>query len=96
MIRDFEIEVERLDRHLTILRLIIGQEPIGIARLSDETGVPQHKVRYSLRLLENEDLIEPTSEGAVTTEETGAFLENHRGKINEIIDRINQMRLDLD
>jgi predicted transcriptional regulator len=32
------------------------------------TGYPQHMIRYSLRILEQERLIEPSSRGAVVTE----------------------------
>lgn len=92
MIHDFESEIERLNRHLSILRRIIEKEPIGIVRLSNETGFAHHKVRYSLRLLENENLIEPSSNGAITTEKTATFLESHQGKIDEIINQIEKMR----
>ena len=47
--------------------MVIENEPIGIVKMSNETGYPHHKVRYSLRVLEEENLIEPSSQGAITT-----------------------------
>ena len=40
----------------------------GIIKLSELTKHPQHMVRYSLRILEQEGLIEPSPHGAVTTD----------------------------
>ena len=61
-----------MKRHIILLKAIRDQQPIGIIRLSETLSVPQHKVRYSLRLLEQEGLISPSAEGAVTT---GKFVE---------------------
>ena len=69
-----EFEMYLLQRHITMLKTIIENEPIGIIRLSEQLNYPQHKVRYSLRILEQEGLIEPSLEGAVTTDELNKFL----------------------
>lgn len=52
VISRLEEEVDVLDRHLHILKTVIANEPIGIAKMSTELGYPHHKVRYSLRILE--------------------------------------------
>ncbi|MEA2053940.1 MAG: hypothetical protein U9O96_02305 [Candidatus Thermoplasmatota archaeon] len=41
-----------LERHIKMLKLIVNEEPIGIIKLSENTGLPEHKVRYSPRVLE--------------------------------------------
>jgi len=41
---------------------------MGIAEFSEIAGYPKHKIRYSLQVLEQEGLIEPSTQGAVTTE----------------------------
>ncbi len=69
-----EAELELLQRHVQILKRIYEQQPIGIIRLSETLDVPQHKVRYSLRLLEQEGLITPSVDGAVISEELHAYL----------------------
>ena len=62
-----ENELDILKRHIDILNILQEQQPIGIIKISESTGYPQHMVRYSLRILEQEGLIEPSSRGAVTT-----------------------------
>jgi len=69
-------ELEMLKRHLIILKYVVENEPIGILKLAEETGIPSHKVRYSLRVLEQEGLIAASAPGAVTTERTETFLED--------------------
>lgn len=77
-----------LGRHLEVFRRVVRDAPIGIVKISNETGHPHHKVRYSLRLLEEEALIEPTSQGAVPTEQADDFLSNHGDFIDDVIDRL--------
>jgi len=77
-------EIEVIGRHLRILKIIVEEGPIGIIRLSEITGLPPHKVRYSLRVLEENGLIKPSSNGAVTTEKTEEFINNFRNILNEL------------
>jgi len=67
-------ELEMLRRHLIILKHVVESEPIGILKLAEETRIPSHKVRYSLRVLEHEGLIAASAPGAVTTDQTRLFL----------------------
>ncbi len=83
-----------LERHLQVLKMVIENEPIGIVKMSNETGYPHHKVRYSLRVLEEENLIEPSSQGAITTDRTLEFVEELDGKIDEIVEKMNGMKID--
>jgi predicted transcriptional regulator len=62
--------------------------------MSNETGYPHHKVRYSLRVLEEENLIEPSSQGAITTERTGDFVDELDGKLDEIVDKLESMKIE--
>lgn len=62
-----ESEVNLLERHVEMLKTIKNNQPIGIIRLAELLGHPQHKVRYSLRILEQEGLILPSPDGAITT-----------------------------
>ncbi|UIO99299.1 hypothetical protein Hbl1158_12275 [Halobaculum sp. CBA1158] len=94
MIDRLEKEVDMLERHLQVLRMVIESEPIGIVKMSNETGYPHHKVRYSLRVLEEENLIEPSSQGAITTERTAEFVDELDEKLDEIVDKIGGMRIE--
>ncbi|UCG68845.1 MAG: hypothetical protein JSV09_13775 [Thermoplasmata archaeon] len=71
---NIEFELDLLQRHMTMLKAIIENEPVGIIRLSEMLDCPQHKVRYSLRILEQEGLIKPSLEGAITTDKITDFL----------------------
>ena len=94
MIDRLEKEVDMLERHLQVLRMVIANEPIGIVKMSNETGYPHHKVRYSLRVLEEEDLIEPSSQGAITTEATGPFVTDLDSKIDAIGGKLEEMKIE--
>jgi len=94
MIDRLEKEVDMLERHLQVLQMVIESEPIGIVKMSNETGYPHHKVRYSLRVLEEENLIEPSSQGAITTEDTQEFVDDLDDKLDETIDKLDGMKLE--
>jgi predicted transcriptional regulator len=78
-------EMEMLGRHLIILKCVVENEPIGIIKLAEETKIPSHKVRYSLRVLEHEGLIAASSPGAVTTEHTRPFLNQLDTMIEKLV-----------
>ena len=66
-----ETELDILKRHVYVLKTLQKNQPMGIIKLSELTEYPQHMVRYSLRILEQDGLIEPSPQGAVTTEDVG-------------------------
>lgn len=79
-----EDQIEKEGRDLSILEAVIESGPIGIVRLAEETGVPKHKVRYSLRMLEDDELVEPTPQGAVPVDN----IDERVAAINDGIDRL--------
>ncbi len=93
MIDRLEKEVDMLERHLQVLRMVIESEPIGIVKMSNETGYPHHKVRYSLRVLEEESLIEPSSQGAITTDHTQEFVDELDDKVDSIVEKLTGMKI---
>lgn len=92
VISRLEEEVEVLDRHLHVLKTVIANEPIGIAKMSTKLGYPRHKVRYSLRMLEEAEFIEPTDLGAVTTDQAELFVETLTEDIDASIDKLDSMK----
>ena len=58
--------------------------PIGIMKLSIETGMPDHLVRYSLRVLEQQGLIEPSTQGAVATKSANEAYSGFREELEKI------------
>jgi predicted transcriptional regulator len=87
-----EAEIELLQRHVQMLKAIMDNEPIGIIRLSEMLQHPQHKVRYSLRILEQENLIEPSPDGAVTTEKIQDFLDHLKETLDTMSSTVNELR----
>ena len=86
-------EVDMLDRHLEVLQLVVNNRPIGIVKMSDELGYDHHEIRYSLRILEEANLIEPTQQGAITTDKTESFIENLDEQINDVRTRLAAMKI---
>jgi len=87
-----ELELELLQRHVEILKAVKDHEPIGIIRLSEITGHPQHKVRYSLRILEQEGLIEPSAQGAVVTARIAEFIPHLRNILHMMQDTVAELK----
>ena len=86
-----ETEFDILNRHVNVLKTLQENQPMGIIKLSELTGYPQHMVRYSLRILEQDGLIEPSPQGAVTTDEihkTMELMKDTLSKINKTVDEI--------
>ncbi|HTY91025.1 MAG TPA: hypothetical protein VMC84_07610 [Methanocella sp.] len=92
LISKIELELEMLERHLLILKEVIREEPIGIMKLAETTGLPKHKVRYSLRVLEHEGLIGPSMHGAVTTEKTKQFVQTLSGRIDSLEKKVEEIK----
>jgi predicted transcriptional regulator len=92
MLSRIEDEIELLERHIRILRLVIKNEPIGIIKLSEMSGMPQHKIRYSLRILEQSKMIKPSQRGAVTTEKAKTFLKTLNKKIDSLNKRMGELK----
>jgi len=63
-----EKELDLLSRHLEVMTTVKEHGPIGIIKLSQMTGQPQHMIRYSLRTLERDGIIEPSPNGAIVTD----------------------------
>lgn len=92
MIDRLQKEVDMVERHLQVLRLVVENEPMGIVKLSEETGFPHHKVRYSLRVLEEESLIEPSNRGALTTDQTRLFIDGLADDLEELADQLQSLK----
>jgi predicted transcriptional regulator len=84
-------QVEKESRDMSILDAVIDNGPIGIVRLAEETGIPEHKVRYSLRMLENDGLVEPTPQGAVPADDIAERVADINGGIDQLIERLEEL-----
>ncbi len=94
-------EINLLHRHIRILVEIMrdekkkereGQTPgIGIMKLSKNLNIPDHKVRYSLRVLEHEGLIVPTAHGAVSTPKARESMEEIKKSLKILSQKISDL-----
>ncbi|QLH82855.1 winged helix-turn-helix transcriptional regulator [Halosimplex pelagicum] len=91
MVERLTKQVEKEERDLQILEAVIESGPIGIVRLSEETDVPEHKVRYSLRMLEDDELIEPTPNGAIPADGLGERVAEMNDGIDDLIARLEAL-----
>lgn len=96
MLDRLEKEIEMVDRHLEVLEAVMDDGPIGIVNLSERTDLPRHKIRYSLRVLEENGLIEPTNSGARTTDETEEFVSEMEDDVSELVDVLRNLKFDDD
>lgn len=88
LFREIKTDLETVRRHLSIIQTLLREQPVGIIKISHETGIPEHKIRYSLRVLEKEGLILPSREGAILTPE---FIDNKEKIADEAKELAEQM-----
>jgi predicted transcriptional regulator len=91
-----ETEMDILKRHIHILKTVKKHQPMGIIKLSELTNYPQHMVRYSLRILEQDGLIEPSSQGAITTDKVSKTMINLKKILSEIGKTAEEIKKALD
>ena len=85
-------EIDLIGRHIEMLKVTKEMQPIGIIRLSEVLGIPKHKVRYSLRLLEKEGLIIATNEGAMVSDGYEEFINSAAAHLEDLILYINKIK----
>jgi len=50
---NIKAEIAICSRHIDVLYAVLTHQPIGIIKLAQYLKLPQHQIRYSLRILEN-------------------------------------------
>ena len=84
MFERVENEVAILERHFRVLEAVAEHEPVGPITVSNRVAYPQHKVRYSLRVLESEGLAESTASGFTTTDRVPGFRDRFDWQLDDI------------
>lgn len=85
-------ELGLLSRHIDVLRTVKEHGPIGIIRLSQMTGQPQHMIRYSLRTLEKDGIITPSPHGAVVTDRVHETLGTLESTLDEFTIKVQDIK----
>jgi predicted transcriptional regulator len=90
-----EKELELLSRHLDILKTVKENGPIGIIKLSQMTGQPQHMIRYSLRTLEKDGIIIPSPQGAIVTDKIHETLGTIESTLEDFTTKLQSLKKQL-
>ena len=85
-------ELILVERQIRMLRIAKENQPIGIIRLSELMNLPNHKVRYTLRLLERDGLVIATADGAVVTDRYEEFLDEVGRDLKELTETMDRIR----
>jgi predicted transcriptional regulator len=92
MLEKLDHEIDLLGRHLEVVRVVVEHQPIGIMKLADVLGLPYHRVRYSLRVLEQQGYIRASPAGAVATPRAEQVLRDLDNEIDGLIERLEAMK----
>jgi predicted transcriptional regulator len=92
MLAKLKSEIELVSRHLEVIRAVVEHQPIGIMKLSEILDLPYHRVRYSLRVLEQEGYIRASPAGAVATPLADDLLSTLDAEVDELIDLLQVIR----
>ena len=74
------------------MKTVRDHGPIGIIRLSQLTGQPQHVIRYSLRTLENDGIIRPSAQGAIVTDKIHESLGTLESTLDDMITTMSDIK----
>jgi predicted transcriptional regulator len=94
MIERVKTEIELMQRHVEVLRTVVAHQPIGIMKLSELLDLPFHRIRYSLRVLEQMGYIRASPAGAVATPEAEELLHHLNEEIEDMIALLTAMKQD--
>ncbi|MDD1707494.1 MAG: hypothetical protein LUO81_04780 [Methanoregulaceae archaeon] len=92
MIEKVKSEIELMQRHIEVLRTVVLHQPIGIMKLSELMDLPFHRIRYSLRVLEQMGYIQASSAGAVATSQAQDLLANLDDEIEAMMELLEAMK----
>ena len=87
-----EKELGLLCRHVDVLKTVKDHGPIGIIRLSQMTGQPQHMIRYSLRTLEKDGIITPSTNGSVVTDRVHETLDTIDATLDDLTTTMQDLK----
>ncbi|MDR2856207.1 MAG: hypothetical protein LBV40_08705 [Methanomicrobiales archaeon] len=82
-------EIAICSRHIDVLYAVSLHQPIGIIKLAQKLDLPQHQIRYSLRVLENCKYIIAGATGATTPLEPHELTTQLQAEIEALIPHID-------
>ncbi len=92
MLEKVRDEIELMQRHIQVVRAVVGHQPIGIMKLSEQLDLPFHRIRYSLRVLEQLGYIQASPSGAVATKRAEEMLLHLDEELDAMMDLLRSMK----
>jgi predicted transcriptional regulator len=92
MLEKLRDDIRLLDRHIGVMKAVMEHEPIGIVKLSLLMDLPYHRVRYSLRVLEQMGYIQASPSGAVTTAQARKLLSNLGRDVDGLVSLLTALK----
>jgi predicted transcriptional regulator len=92
MIERLARQLAKEERDLLVLETVLYRHPIGIDRIAEATDIDEHKTRYSLRMLEDDGLVEPTPDGAVPASDITGRIDDINGGLDTLIERVDELK----
>ena len=92
MIERLARQLGKEERDLLVLETVLRHHPIDAERIAASIGIDEHKTRYSLRMLEDDGLVEPTPDGFVPPADLVARLEDINGGLDGLIERVDELK----
>jgi predicted transcriptional regulator len=92
MLEKLKGEIQLMDRHIGVMKAVMEHEPIGIVKLSLLMNLPYHRIRYSLRILEQMGYIQASPAGAVTTAQARKLLGNIDHDVDELVSLLRTLK----
>ena len=94
-LEQIDYSMEQLHRMLNAIRIIEANQPIGIIKLSEMMGIPRHRVRYILRLLENDGVVEPSASGCMLKPCYAEYISEQISGLEALKSRIDDIESDV-
>ncbi|MHB1493485.1 MAG: transcriptional regulator [Thermoplasmataceae archaeon] len=69
LFKEIDENLDTVRRHLSIVQTLLKDQPAGIIKISKLTGLADHKIRYSLKILEKDGIVIASKEGAMLSPE---------------------------
>jgi predicted transcriptional regulator len=92
MLEKLKGDIQLLDRHIGVMKAVMEHEPIGIVKLSLLMDLPYHRIRYSLRVLEQMGYIQASPSGAIATGQARELLGNLDRDVDELVTLLTSLK----
>jgi len=92
MIERLARQLGKEQRDLLVLEVVLSSHPIGSARIAEQAGIDEHKTKYSIRMLEDDGLVDPTPDGVVPADGVAGRVEEINAGLDQLSGRIKELK----